>query len=71
MKKSNQNRTIRIHEEALARLKGLELSASHLQGERIGMRELTRRMSKASSFNMLEKEILTDAQIKKQIRGRK
>lgn len=58
----------RIDLTALERMKKLDLSASLLEGKRIGLPELTRRMSNARSFAALEREILEDAKLKKEFR---
>ena len=58
----------RIDKKALERLKELRLNASFIEGVSIGMTELTRRINNTSSFDMIEKEILEDARIKKEMR---
>lgn len=67
-KKSNV--TIRMDENFRDRLNDLSLNASALEGKRIGIRELTRRMNKSLSFPVVEKEILDDAKIKRELRKR-
>ena len=68
IKKGNRNTTTRMDENFKKRLNDLGLNASALEGRRISMRELTRRMSNTLTFGSVEKEILDDAKIKKELK---
>ena len=65
MRKRTKN--MRIDVQALERFRNLELNASAIQGKRIGLSELTRRIARSNSFSFLEKEIIEDARLKKRI----
>jgi len=69
-KKGNRNVTTRMDVKFRDRLNDLSLSASALEGKRVSMRELTRRMSNSANFPGVEKEILDDAKIKRELRRR-
>lgn len=57
-----------IDSTAWDKLNDLKLTASEKEGKTISTRELTRRMIRTKSFSGVEKEIITDAEMKKILR---